>query len=152
MNTYYLKLRRVSWADSSQPCSVKQVTLRGTNPAVALLHQFIWLRANVWMYEGLWHHLFLGTNRQHFMLLLLWLCAHGQVTVPLCAFHGGELGYRSCCFQWFCSDDTLVVVLQGPHLLPSQWWMMWRLTAKQGPLLPVISPNLQNCFFERPRC
>lgn len=29
--------------------------------------------------------------------------------------------------------------------------MMWWLTAKQGPLLPVISPNLQNCFLERSR-
>lgn len=116
------------------------------------LHQFVCLCANVCMYECLWHHLFLGANRHHFMLLLLRLCARDQAIVPLCGFHGGELGYCHCCFQWVSSDDTLVAVLQGPHLLPSQWWMMWRLTAKQGPLLPVISPNLQNSFFERPCC
>lgn len=156
MGTFQITwLRQDLGAVPSQPCSVKQVTFKWTTPlcaAVAHLHQFICLRANVCLYECLWHHLFLGANWQHFMLLFLWLCAHGQVTVPLCSFHGGELGNRSRCFQWFCSDDTLVALLQGPHLLPSQWRMMRRLTAKQGPLLPVISPNLQNSFFKRPRC
>lgn len=120
--------------------------------AVSYLHQFICLCANVCMYECLWHHLFLGANWHHFVLLLLRLCARDHVIVPLRGFHGGELGYRRRCFQWVSSDDTLVAVLQGPHLLPSQRWMMWWLTAKQGPLLPVISPNLQNSFFERPCC
>lgn len=45
----------------------------------------------------------------------------------------------------------MVVVLHGPHFLPSERRMLRWLNDELRPPLPVVSPYLQNGFFERPR-
>lgn len=85
-------------------------------------------------------------------MLLRLLSARSNVIVSIVGiFHRGELGQRACCFQRVPRGEAVAVLLQGPHFLPGERWRMSWLTAEQRPLLPVVSPHLQNGLFERPR-
>lgn len=85
------------------------------------------------------------------MLLLLLLRARSSAIVLLVGiFHRGELGERTCHFQWVPRGEAMAVLLQGPHFLPGERRMMSWVTAEQWPLLPVVSPHLHDGLFERP--
>lgn len=43
------------------------------------------------------------------------------------------------------------VLLEGPHFLPGERRVVSWVAAEQRPLLPVVSPHLQNGLFEGPR-
>lgn len=115
------------------------------------LHKLICLCAcvNVCM----WWCFSLRTYWQHCMLCFLLSGWCFNVIVPLISiFHRRELGLCAICFKFLPHADTMAVFLQGPHFLPSEWWMMSWVSAKEGPPLPVVSPHLHNSLFERPCC